>query len=125
MKWIALTHPEDLNALNEASREHPVLIFKHSTRCGVSSMALNRIEREWKPAHDRVYDTYFIDLWKHREVSNAVEEHYGIRHESPQALVIDAGTCVHADSHSAIRYGHLIAELDRAAGGRTARSVEK
>lgn len=112
MNWIHLTRPEELRAVNEASRQRPVLIFKHSTSCGISAMALARIERAWKPTDD--HTTYFIELRKNRDVSNAVEEQYGIRHESPQALIILAGQCVHADSHSGIRYDALVAELERA-----------
>jgi bacillithiol system protein YtxJ len=114
MKWIPLTHPEDLAAVNAASQERRVLIFKHSTRCGLSALALDRLEREWKSKDDSGFTVYFIDLWKDRDVSNAVEALYGIRHESPQALVIDAGACAYTDSHSGIRYTKLMTELKRA-----------
>lgn len=115
MRWIPITRPEHLLAVNEASREGAVLVFKHSKRCGISSLALDRLERAWKPADDKVFSAFFIDLWAHRDLSDAVAEQYGIEHQSPQALIIDAGKCVFAVSHSAIRYETVVAELERAA----------
>lgn len=107
MQWIPLTAPDQLVEVDEVSQQGPVLLFKHSTSCSISRMALDRLERAWRSPNDAPMPIYFIDLWQHREVSNAVERHYGIRHESPQVLVIHQGRCVYDASHSAIRAEEL------------------
>ena len=48
MIWKKLESEEQLEQLKTASQEKKVLIFKHSTRCPISSMALDRLERSWK-----------------------------------------------------------------------------
>lgn len=103
MQWIPLTAPEQLAEVDAASQAGAVLLFKHSTSCGISRMALDRLERAWRSPNEAPMPAYFIDLWRHRDVSNAVELRYGIGHESPQALVIAQGRCVFDASHSAIR----------------------
>jgi len=87
-----------------------VLLFKHSTSCGVSAGALEALERDWRAADD-VHRVYFIDLWAHRDVSDAVETRYGIRHESPQVLVIDDGACTYTTSHRHISRAAVVDAL--------------
>lgn len=111
MEWIALTSPEELARVDEASRAAPVLLFKHSTSCGVSAGALEGLERDWRPVDD-VHTVFFIDLWAHRDVSDAVEVRYGVRHESPQVLVVDDGACVYTASHRGIRHAEVVQALN-------------
>ena len=47
MNWYQLTDMQQQEVLKEASFLEPVLFFKHSTRCSISMMVLNRFEREW------------------------------------------------------------------------------
>lgn len=104
MNWLPLIAEQqlmDVNLLSEQSAVKAVVLFKHSTRCGTSSMALNRLERSWKLS-DKVVPTYFLDLLKYRELSNKIESVYGIPHQSPQVLVIKNGKCIYASSHSDI-----------------------
>lgn len=104
MNWIPLADLAQLDAIDQASRIKPVLIFKHSTRCSISTAGLDRLERAWTPADDAAHNAYYLDLLRHREVSNAIAARYGIEHESPQVLVIRDGRCVHHASHFAITY---------------------
>lgn len=99
MNWEQLTDLQQLEQLKEASFQTPVLFFKHSTRCSISVMALNRFEREW--ANEEV-TPYFLDLLTYREVSNSVADLFGVEHQSPQVLLIKDGVCVHHASHNAI-----------------------
>lgn len=104
MNWLPLIAEQqlmDVNLLSEQSAVKAVVLFKHSTRCGTSSMALGRLERSWK-LPDKEVPTYFLDLLKFREVSNKIATIYGIPHESPQILVIKNGKCIYASSHSEI-----------------------
>ena len=99
MEWTALTELSQLDRIQQLSREKPQVIFKHSTRCSISSMALHRLERSDAPTGA---DFYLLDLIKHREISNNISERFSVYHESPQVLVIRNGDCVYDESHSGI-----------------------
>lgn len=99
MNWIELNSLEQVNLIKEKSAEKAQVIFKHSTRCGVSGIAKNRLERsEAIPGAD----FYFLDLIRYRSVSDAVSEIFSVYHESPQVLVIRNGECIYDESHSGI-----------------------
>ena len=110
MNWTPLTELAHLDAIDAASAEAPVLIFKHSTRCSISSTALNRLERAWRP-EDAGHAVWYLDLLRYRPISNAIAERYGIQHESPQVLVIRAGRCVYDASHTAITHAEVVRQL--------------
>ena len=97
--WINLTTEEQLQEIKERSNEKPQLIFKHSTRCSISSMAKNRLDRSSRPDG---MDFYFLDLIKHRNISNKVSKDFNVYHESPQVLIIKNGQSIYDESHSAI-----------------------
>ncbi len=111
MQWITLTDTAQLDAVDLASQQAPVLLFKHSTRCSISSAALARLERAWTTADDQARSIYYIDLIRHRDVSNAIAQRYGVEHASPQVLVIRNGLCVYSESHFGIAYAEVIAQL--------------
>lgn len=102
MNWNKLTHPGQIQEIKALSSEKPVLIFKHSTRCAVSGMSLNRLERKWKDQDSDKIAPYFLDLIAHRDVSNQVASEFGVPHESPQVLVIKNGEAVYDQSHYSI-----------------------
>ncbi len=77
-----------------------VLIFKHSTRCSISSMALNNFEREFEINEN--IDTYFLDLLKHRDVSDAIAEKANVYHQSPQVIVFENEKSIYDASHGQI-----------------------
>lgn len=104
MNWTALTDEAQLDAIDALSATRPVLIFKHSTRCSISSAALHRLESAWSADDDRLGALYYLDLIRFRGISNAIADRYGVQHESPQALVIRDGRCVHHASHFGITY---------------------
>ncbi len=99
MNWIALTDINQLQQIQQQSYQRPQVIFKHSTRCSISSMVLKRLEREGAPDS---MDFYFLDLIKNRNISNSVSEVFKVSHESPQILLIKNGDCVYDESHYAI-----------------------
>jgi bacillithiol system protein YtxJ len=94
--WPHITSLEDLEAVNKQSYNQTVLIFKHSTRCSISSAALGRMQRGWNHENAPIY---YLDLIKHRDISNAIAQQFGIEHQSPQVLVIKDGICVQHESH--------------------------
>lgn len=99
--WKTLTSIEELNEIIQNSHQKPAAIFKHSTRCSISSMAKDRLERNWKTDLDTI-DLFYLDLIQFRPVSNKIEALLGIQHESPQVIVIKAGQPVFNASHSDI-----------------------
>ena len=99
MNWEQLTDLQQLEQLKGASYKSPVLFFKHSTRCSISVMALNRFEREW---NNTIVNSYFLDLLNYREVSNQIATLFEVEHQSPQVLLIKDSACVYHASHNAI-----------------------
>jgi len=112
MNWITLKDSEALSQIKEESNNAPVLIFKHSTRCSISSMALNRLERSWEDAHMEPVKPYILDLISYRSISNQIAEEFGIEHQSPQVIVIKNGQAIYDNSHMGISY-HEIKALAR------------
>lgn len=108
MEWIALKNIAQLSTIDTESAVYPVLIMKHSTRCSISSAALNRLERNWKSSEVPKLKTYFLDLIAYRDVSNKIASSYGIEHQSPQILVISNGECIYNTSHTDISYADLL-----------------
>ena len=105
MNWNHLDQLAQLETLREQSRLNPIVVFKHSTRCSISAMALNRLERRWKESN---IDFYFLDLIRYREISNAIENEFGVTHQSPQAILIKDGKAVFDASHSGIDFEELV-----------------
>ena len=93
--------------------EQPRLIFKHSLTCPVSSAALREYERflEGRPAEDAMA-YHLIEIQKHRDVSNAVAERSGVRHESPQAVLFKGGQAAWNASHWSITVDSLAQAVD-------------
>ena len=101
LPWIPLTAVPQLGLIEEKSKMRPQLIFKHSTRCGISRMVIN----QFIEAHDfdqKDFDLYFLDLLSHREVSNEVAYKFQVLHESPQLIIVKNGVTVAHASHGGI-----------------------
>lgn len=100
VNWTELTDIIQLMEVQEISIEKPVVIFKHSTRCSISRMALKQFERDYDL--EGVVDAYFLDLIAHRDISNEIAARFGVYHESPQLILIKNGNAVYNVSHSDI-----------------------
>ncbi|HVZ25434.1 MAG TPA: bacillithiol system redox-active protein YtxJ [Sediminibacterium sp.] len=100
MNWIPLTSPDQIAVIRENSFQKPQVIFKHSTRCHISSVVWNRLENTNTPI---AADLYYLDLLRYRPVSDAVATTFSVWHESPQLLLIQDGECTYDESHMAIR----------------------
>ncbi len=108
MNWITLASEEQISELREKSRQRPQVIFKHSTRCSISSMALNRLERSTVPEGA---DFYYLDLIAHRNISQQIAADFQVHHESPQVLVIKNGECTYDESHYGINMEELTEQI--------------
>lgn len=108
MNWIDLTSEEQLHQIKVNSNTKPQVIFKHSTRCSISTMAKSRLERDKQPESG---DFYFLDLIKHRSISNQIAEDFAVAHESPQILLIKNTECVYEESHSGIQMDEIAEQI--------------
>ncbi|AIZ62543.1 general stress protein [Hymenobacter sp. DG25B] len=109
--WIQLTQPEQLVDIVRESEEQTVLIFKHSTSCSISAAAKSRLERQWADAGLQNVKLYYLDLLRFRPISNEIAEKFGVRHESPQLLLIKQGECRYDASHMGIRLSDVQSQL--------------
>ncbi|MCX6337198.1 MAG: bacillithiol system redox-active protein YtxJ [Bacteroidetes bacterium] len=109
MNWIPLNNEAQLQEIIEQSKNTPQVIFKHSTRCSISSMALNRMEQADQPAN---IDFYYLDLIQYRPISQQIAELFSVFHESPQVLLIKDGNCTYSETHMGIRMDELIEQVN-------------
>lgn len=107
MNWISLKKEDTLDEIKQISHEKPVVIFKHSTRCSISSAALSRLERTWKGDGIKPADIYYLDLLSYRNLSNMIEELFQVEHQSPQLLLIENGKCTYHTSHLSISFDEV------------------
>lgn len=99
MNWNTITSIDQLAQIKERSFQTPQVIFKHSTRCSISSMILNRLERSTAPEQVQFY---YLDLLTYRSISDQIATDFAVYHESPQVLLIKNGECVYDESHHGI-----------------------
>ncbi|KXH84251.1 bacillithiol system redox-active protein YtxJ [Chryseobacterium kwangjuense] len=104
--WKNIESEEDLNKAIESSYQHRIAIFKHSTRCFISKTVLNNFEKEIDNLDEKM-DLYYLDLLEHRPISNKISEDLGIRHESPQLIIIEDGKVINSASHEDISISHI------------------
>ncbi len=101
ISWISLVSMDQIEEIEAKSITKTQVIFKHSTRCGISRMVLNTFKNGYN-LEDGVMDIYYLDLFANRDVSNAISQKFGVVHQSPQLLIIKNGTVVAHDSHGGI-----------------------
>ncbi|RYU85913.1 bacillithiol system redox-active protein YtxJ [Mucilaginibacter terrigena] len=108
MEWISLETAGQLDNIKQ--QQGYSLIFKHSTRCSISMMAKRRFEMDWQnlPAN---MPLYFLDLIKHRDLSNKIAQDFLVYHESPQMLLIKDGECILDQSHGSISVDEAMSVL--------------
>jgi bacillithiol system protein YtxJ len=100
INWIELTDLGQLNEIMDLSHQQPVAIFKHSTRCSISRMALKQFENEFDL--EGSVTPYFLDLLNYRDISNEISTRFEVYHQSPQLLLIKEGKSIYDASHSDI-----------------------
>ncbi len=104
VNWIPLTSLPQLSEIEELSLSEQikaVVVFKHSTSCGISAMAKRRFEKEWK-AKEKETPVYYLDLIRFRNISNQISQQWDVWHESPQVIVLKNKKVIHYASHGAI-----------------------
>jgi bacillithiol system protein YtxJ len=112
----ALRHLSDLDRLLDDSTRRPVLLFKHSYSCGTSAEALDQLIEHLEGSRHPDTDYAVVTVQTHREVSNAVSTRLGVRHETPQALLIRAGRVVWSASHFRVTADAVAKAMEKYAG---------
>ena len=107
MNWISLESHKQLDKLIDKSHSQRVVIFKHSTSCGISRMVLRNFEKDLSSTNPPEVEYYLLDLLAYRSISNQISEVFDVVHQSPQLLIIEKGTAVHHSSHSNIMASSL------------------
>ncbi|MDB4182645.1 bacillithiol system redox-active protein YtxJ, partial [Polaribacter sp.] len=101
INWIPLTNLEQLATIKSESETEFVLIFKHSTRCGISRMVIKQFENLFT-AEMKKLKVYYLDLLNHRNISDEIGYSFQVVHQSPQLIVVRNGVTVAHSSHNEI-----------------------
>jgi bacillithiol system protein YtxJ len=107
--WVNLTSIDEFNQYFDDDK--PFFVFKHSTRCSISSMALNRFEREYKD--NKEITPLFLDLLKHRDVSNFIAEKTAVYHQSPQLILLKNKKVIYQASHEQINADKIVTSYEK------------
>jgi bacillithiol system protein YtxJ len=103
--WRLLRDLGQFEEMLQESYTQPVVVFKHSTRCSISRMALRQFENQWNLEGKMV--PYFLDLLEYRPISNTIAAQLEVIHQSPQVIVIRNGCAVYHASHEGISVEEL------------------
>ena len=103
--FIKVDSLDSLDRLFAESFERPVVLLKHSATCGISSGVYRIVENV-------AADVNVVVIQTHRDLSTEIAARTGVRHESPQAIVLRDGRPVYHASHYDIEAEHIQAKLD-------------
>ena len=100
LPWIALCSISQLDTIVKESKAKIQIIFKHSTRCGISRMVLSQFEADYDINCNA--DLYYLDILSYRDISDQLGYKFQVLHQSPQLLIIKNGAVIDHESHGAI-----------------------
>ena len=103
--WSFLIDENTLQDLVKFSFSEKVLIFKHSTRCSLSTMSKNRLETVGE--NSKIKNCFLLDVLNYRKISSKIESDFKVIHESPQVLIIQNGECIYNASHNEISWDRI------------------
>jgi len=86
---VQVRRHQDFQQLLEHSKTQPVLIFKHSTQCSISDQVYEEINQFVESAGELTCGVVLVI--ESRDLSDAIASELGIRHESPQVIVVRDG----------------------------------
>ena len=97
--WSELMSVNDFEVAMKQSYEKPVVLFKHSTTCGISTFAKSRLD---KLEINDLFSFYYLDLLAHRDISDAIASKLHVIHQSPQIIIVNKARAIFNTSHHAI-----------------------
>ncbi len=110
MVWKNVETLSQLSEIFQSSFLKPQLVFKHSTRCGISVHVLHLLDSMSAALLEKT-EIHYLDLLEHREISNRIATEWGIPHQSPQAILINEGKVVYHASHYAIKPEIILSKI--------------
>ncbi len=108
--WNELNEKQQVSEVIAASEERPQLVYKHSHRCSICFLAKEEVEKSFDAIEEKA-DMNFVNVVHARSVSNAFAEQTGVRHESPQVLIINKGDVLWHASHHSIKGDAILEAL--------------
>ena len=97
-KFFEIDDRATLDSLITDSKQKPVIVFKHSTACSISSRAYREMEKVQA-------DVNILVVQSAREISRELANLTGVRHETPQVIVLRDGRAVWNASHFDVQAG--------------------
>lgn len=110
MPWIPLVEITQIEDIRKNSFSRVQCVFKHSTRCSISSTAYSRLHQHIDSL-SQFSDCYYLDLLAFRNLSNLIAEQFSVPHESPQILIISKGECIFEESHLGINPSEILTQI--------------
>jgi bacillithiol system protein YtxJ len=107
-EWKIINNKSQLVEIENESYSNPVVIFKNSSRCGISQSMLLNFQQDMRQANSGSMGFYLLDIVKNRDISSIIAQQFNLHHESPQLLVIENGECTYHKNHWNISYSDLI-----------------
>ena len=104
-RFFKIDNRETLDKLITDSKTKPIIIFKHSTACGISSAAYREMEKLEGQVN-------LLEVQSARDVSRELANITGIRHETPQVIVLRDGKAVWNASHFDVKAGAVLKALE-------------
>lgn len=101
LNWLPLTSLEQLETIKKESNTEAILLFKDSTRCGISKMVIKQFEKLFTNEHKSL-KVYYLDLLNYRNISDEIGITFQVIHQSPQLIVVRNGIAVFNASHNDI-----------------------
>jgi len=112
--FVPLASDPEFDRLLAVSHEAPIIVFKHSESCGASWMAEASLAQGRLPA-----PVHRVVVQRHRATSARIAELLGVRHESPQVIVLADGRAAWHTSHAGVTRERVIEAWQRLAAART------
>ena len=111
--WKVIENTGQLEEIQKESFQKPVVIFKNSTRCGISQSTLNHLKESMADieVNNPEISFYLLDIVQFRNISSHIAQKFMVQHESPQLLLVENGKCTYHKNHWNISYTDLIRYL--------------
>jgi bacillithiol system protein YtxJ len=110
-KWKIISDRSQLVEIENESYGRPVVIFKNSTRCGISQSMLSIFQDDMRQSSTGDISFYLLDIVSNRGISSSIAKQFNLHHESPQLLVITNGECTYHRNHMDISFPDLFKYL--------------
>lgn len=107
-----LNDEKQLADIENESFAKPVMLFKNSSRCGISYSILESFKEDLLHSGQNNFSFYIVDIVDNRALSSAISAYFDVRHESPQLLVILKGECIYHQSHWNISFDETMRHIE-------------